>query len=123
MKSLIIKSGVLVILAIVASMILSISSDGGFGLQPVSDILFMIALGMLLIGAALHVIQTGFFDGIVYSFKRYFRSTAKRQMIEEDHSEIKYKLDYDNPITYPLLIAGGFCTVVTILISIAIISS
>ncbi|MCA0172309.1 DUF3899 domain-containing protein [Bacillus sp. RAR_GA_16] len=123
MKSLTLKAGILVFLAIVASMIISITSDQGLGLQPVSDILFMIALGMLLIGAALHVVQTGFFDGIVYSFKRYFRSTAKRQMIEEDHSEIKYKLDYDNPITYPLLIAGGFCTIVTIIISIAIISS
>lgn len=122
MKSLTLKAGILVFLAIVASMIISITSDQGLGLQPVSDILFMIALAMLLIGAALHVIQTGFFDGIVYSFKRYFRSTAKRQMIEEDQSEIKYKLDYDNPITYPFLIAGGFCTVVTIIISIAIIS-
>ncbi|WP_273834634.1 DUF3899 domain-containing protein [Guptibacillus sedimenti] len=121
MKSLTFKSGILVFLAVIASTVISITSDEGFALQPVSDILFMIALGMLLIGAALHVVQTGFFDGIVYSFKRYFRNTAKRQMIEEDHSEINYQLDYDNPITYPLLLAGAFCTIITIIISIALI--
>ena len=123
MKSLTLKSGILIVLAVTASMIISFTSDGGLGIQSISDILFMIALAMVLIGAALHVVQTGFFDGIVYSFKRYFRNTAKRQMIEEDTSEIHYRLDYDNPITYPLLMAGGFCVILTIIISIVLIST
>ncbi|MBF0708188.1 DUF3899 domain-containing protein [Alkalihalobacillus hwajinpoensis] len=123
MKSLTLKSGILIVLAVTASMIISFTSDGGLGIQSISDILFMIALAMVLIGAALHVVQTGFFDGIVYSFKRYFRNTAKRQMIEEDTSEIHYRLDYDNPITYPLLMAGGFCAILTIIISIVLVSS
>ena len=61
MKSLTLKSGILIVLAVTASMIISFTSDGGLGIQSISDILFMIALAMVLIGAALHVVQTGFF--------------------------------------------------------------
>ncbi|MGB8000229.1 MAG: DUF3899 domain-containing protein [Anaerobacillus sp.] len=123
MKSLTIKSGVLVILALIAAIIISVTSDEGISLQTLADVLFMIALAMLLIGAALHVVQTGFFDGIVYSFKRYFKSSTKHQMIEEDQTELRYQLNYDNPITYPLLIAGGFWTLITIINAIIITSS
>ncbi|MBN8207219.1 DUF3899 domain-containing protein [Bacillus sp. NTK071] len=123
MKSLTLKSSLLIILTLVSSIIISITSDEGLGFQSVTDLLFMIGLAMLLIGAALHVVQTGFFDGIVYSFKRYFRSSTKHQMIEEDKSELSYQLNYDNPITYPLLISGAFWTVITIVISIIIVST
>lgn len=123
MKSLLIRSGVLIVLSFVAAIITSILSDSGYSLQAASDILFMIALAMLLIGAALHVVQTGFFDGIVYSFKRFIKSSTKHQMIEEDKSELSYKLEYNNPVTYPILIAGGFWMIITILIAVAIINS
>ncbi|MCA0987807.1 DUF3899 domain-containing protein [Guptibacillus algicola] len=123
MKSLLIRSGVLIVLSFVAAIITSILSDKGYSLQGASDILFMIALAMLLIGAALHVVQTGFFDGIVYSFKRFIKSSTKHQMIEEDKSELSYKLEYNNPVTYPILIAGGFWTIITILIAVAITNS
>ncbi|WP_377889603.1 DUF3899 domain-containing protein [Alkalihalobacillus sp. R86527] len=123
MKSLLIRSGVLIVLSFIAAIISSILSDSGFSIQSASDILFMIALAMLLIGAALHVIQTGFFDGIVYSFKRFLRNSTKHQMIEEDKSELSYKLEYDNPVTYPILIAGAFWTVITIIIALIITNS
>ncbi|TKD71899.1 DUF3899 domain-containing protein [Pseudalkalibacillus hwajinpoensis] len=123
MKSLMLKSSLLIILVLVSSIIISITSDEGFGVQAVTDLLFMIGLAMLLIGAALHVVQTGFFDGIVYSFKRYFKSSTKHQMIEEDKSELSYQLNYDNPITYPVLISGAFWTILTIIISIVIVST
>ncbi|WP_347550737.1 DUF3899 domain-containing protein [Pseudalkalibacillus hwajinpoensis] len=120
MKSLTVKSGVLIILSLVISIIITITSDEALGMRSVSDLLFMISLGMLLMGASLHVVQTGFFDGIVYSFKRYFRSNTKHQMIEEDKTELGYQLNYNNPITYPLLIAGGFWIIITVIIAIVI---
>lgn len=123
MKSLLLKSSLLIILALVSSIVILLTSDAGIGIRAVSDLLFMIGLAMLLIGATLHVVQTGFFDGIVYSFKRYFKSSTKHQMIEEDKSELSYQLNYDNPITYPLLLAGAFWTFVTIIISVVIVSS
>ncbi|WP_270181631.1 DUF3899 domain-containing protein [Alkalihalobacillus sp. CinArs1] len=123
MKSLLKRSIVLIVVALLGAVITSILSDDGFSFQGASDILFMISLAMLLIGAALHVVQTGFFDGIVYSFKRFLRSSTKHQMIEEDKSELSYRLNYDNPITYPILIAGGFWMIITIIIAVIITSS
>lgn len=123
MKSLFTKAGVLIVLSLGAAVTISLLSDDGFSIQNASDNLFMIALAMLLIGAALHVIQTGFFDGITYSFKRFLRNSTKHQMIEEDKSEITYKMNYDNPVTYPLIIAGAFWTIITIIIAIIITNS
>ncbi|WP_085521735.1 DUF3899 domain-containing protein [Tuberibacillus sp. Marseille-P3662] len=72
---------------------------------------FLVGLFYLIVGLVLYIIQGGFFNGITYSFRRFFRRTSRQGDIMNDISsadeeEALVPKDHDFPWTYPILISG-----------------
>ncbi|TLS37813.1 DUF3899 domain-containing protein [Pseudalkalibacillus caeni] len=94
---------------------------GGFSILNYVNNVFLVSLALLMIGGIFYVLQTGFFNGIVYSFRRFIKSTQKRKMIEDDEQEIPYFVDYTFPFTYAMIIAGGALFLISIFIGFSMI--
>lgn len=84
----------------------------------------IIALIFLMVGGMLFVVQGGFFSGIAYSFKRFYKKTTKTGEIldeiegdEEDRYEPK---THSFSLTYPLILVGAVLFVLTLALSYTI---
>lgn len=81
--------------------------------------LFIIASILLIIGGGFFVLQGGFFNGITYSFKRFFsRITRLGEYATAIDGDVKYTSVFSSDYTYPILIAGGIQFILVLLISV-----
>ncbi|MGM9943356.1 MAG: DUF3899 domain-containing protein [Lysinibacillus sp.] len=69
---------------------------------------FLISLILLLIGASLFVIQGGFFNGLIFSFKRFTnRMTKLGEYATELDQQSEYVENVEFQVTIPLLAASA----------------
>ncbi|GAA0606042.1 hypothetical protein GCM10009001_24130 [Virgibacillus siamensis] len=111
------------IIGVILSLILTYLIYKTFTLLAIVNATFLVSLLYLIIGSALFLVQSGFFNGITYSFKRFFRRTRKiDEMIYEVNPEAEEESylpkEHHFPIAYPILASGSIFFVVTLLIAL-----
>lgn len=79
------KSFILIVISIFISFIGSFFSDGGNWISFI-NLLFFISILLLMVGGALFVLKGGMFDGMIYSFRRFYRRTSKFESYVSDQS-------------------------------------
>ncbi|MBW3111961.1 MULTISPECIES: DUF3899 domain-containing protein [Bacillaceae] len=93
-------------------------------LLSIIDSLFVIGIVYVSLGALLYIFEKGFFNGIVYAFKRFRNSTKQGMYIsqfdelddtKEAHEEFTVKRSYS--ITKSLLTLGAFTLVLSVILS------
>ncbi len=88
------------------------------------DSLFILGIVFVVIGAFLYIIQGGFFNGIIYSLKRFRSSTKQGKFIsqfddldetKEVHEEFEIKRSF--ALTRPFLFIGGFALILSFVLT------
>jgi hypothetical protein len=91
-------------------------------LFSLTDALGLIGLIGLMAGLILFVFQGGFFDGILYSFRRFARSWRQSQLRESDPETpmAEYKVHDGShwPVTWPLLAVSLILILISLLLSL-----
>ncbi|OIU72514.1 hypothetical protein BHE18_07790 [Rossellomorea aquimaris] len=86
--------------------------------------LFITGMIYLIFGGFLYIFQKGFFNGIVYSLKRFRRSTAQGKYVsqfddlddtKEAHEELSVIRSYR--VTRSLLVIGGLLLIISLALS------
>ncbi|MFX3619607.1 MAG: DUF3899 domain-containing protein [Sporolactobacillus sp.] len=82
----------------------------------------MVGLLSLLLGAVIFIVQGGFFDSIVYSFKRVSRTLRKRKLGAADAEAPLAELRRHDgserwSITWPFLIIGATLFIISLILS------
>ncbi|MBM7586519.1 hypothetical protein JOC86_003071 [Bacillus pakistanensis] len=105
---------VISILNLVISLVYAFFQNGSFFIHFINSF-FTIGMVYLLVGALLFVTEAGFFNGIIYSFKKLRKSTAKGKYVSnfddlDDTKEIHEEYNKERRFNSkkPLLIIGGF---------------
>ncbi|MGF2615353.1 DUF3899 domain-containing protein [Rossellomorea vietnamensis] len=105
------------------SAVLSFFSGEDFRLGII-NISFLIGMGLLVIGGLMKVVESGFFNGIQYAFKRFRKSTKEGSYISkfddlDDTSEAYQEFNKRNnyPLTAPILLSGSFAVGVDLIVS------
>lgn len=81
--------------------------------------IFLISLAFTIVGASLFVVQGGLFNGIAYSFKRFFaRVTKNGAYAFELDGDLEFVNAPSYTFTYPLLLAGILGCSATAILSI-----
>ncbi|MGM0844310.1 MAG: DUF3899 domain-containing protein [Bacillota bacterium] len=105
------------------SAVLSFFSGDDFLLEII-NISFLIGMGLLVIGGMMKVVESGFFNGIQYSFKRFRKSTKEGSYISqfddmddtnEAHEEFNKKDTY--ALTVPFLLSGSIAVGADLIVS------
>lgn len=85
------------------------------------DGLSTISLLFFCAGLSIFVYQGGFFDGMIYSFKRFARSVRNKQLGENDAeaplTEFKHHDGNRSSITWPLIFDSLFLFIVSLIMS------
>jgi len=83
--------------------------------------LSVISLLFFNFGLIVFIVQGGFFDGVVYSFKRFVRATRKKTFQEEDTeapmAEYRHRNGKRSFIIWPLLLDSLFLFLLSIFLS------
>lgn len=79
----------------------------------------MASLLLVIVGAILFVVGGGFFYGIAYSFRRFFKKTSKSwQMLDEIEKDEEFRpTTHSFSMTVPFLVVGGVLFLVTLGVS------
>ncbi|MFC4558175.1 DUF3899 domain-containing protein [Virgibacillus kekensis] len=82
-----------------------------FTVVDVINVTFMVGMIYLVVGTSLFLIQQGSFDGITYSFKRFFRRSSSygdmlREVTPEEEEESYLPKQRSFRLTYPLMVTG-----------------
>lgn len=92
-----------------------------FIVRSLIDGLSTSSLLFLCLGLIIFVLQGGFFDGMIYSFKRFARSIRNRQLGENEAEaplkEYKHRDGKRSPIIWPLIFDSLFLFIVSLVIS------
>jgi hypothetical protein len=105
------------------SAILSFFYDDGFLLGTI-NISFLIGMGVLAAGTLMKVVESGFFNGIQYAFKRFRKSTKEGKYIaqfddldktKEAHEEYNQVRSF--LLTLPFLLSGGITVAADLIVS------
>ncbi|WP_456271808.1 DUF3899 domain-containing protein [Bacillus sp. AK031] len=103
--------------------ILSFFYDYGFVLGTI-NISFLIGMCVLVIGALMKVVESGFFNGIQYAFKRFRKSTKEGKYIaqfddldntKDAHEEYNQVRSFS--LTLPFLLSGGIAVAADLIAS------
>jgi hypothetical protein len=94
-----------------------------FTVRSFIDAWFLISLITFIIAAAMYIIEGGFFHGITYSFKRFFRKMTKQgQYATELYGDTDDVIDpISFTITKPLFLASTLQLVITIIVSYSLV--
>lgn len=80
---------------------------------------FLASLAFTIVGAILFVVQGGLFNGIAYSFKRFFaRVTKNGTYAYELDGDLEFVQAPSYTFTYPLLLAGLIGCIITTILSL-----
>ncbi|USK57638.1 DUF3899 domain-containing protein [Cytobacillus solani] len=86
------------------------------------NLLFFIGLLLLMIGGVLFVLKGGMYTGIIYSFRRFYKSISKmEEYVSEqtgDPTERQIKSSLIDLYTYPIIISGASLFFFTLIASI-----
>lgn len=110
------------VIGVILSLVFTFILYNTFTLLAIVNATFLVSLLYLVFGAALFLVQSGFFNGITYSFKRFFRRTKKiDEMIYESNPQLEEESylpkEHYFPIAYPILTSGGILFVITLVIA------
>ncbi|WP_421384190.1 DUF3899 domain-containing protein [Bacillus salacetis] len=107
----------------IISAVLSFFYDYGFWLGII-NISFLIGMGLLTAGGLMKVVESGFFNGIQYAFKRFRKSTKEGSYIskfddmdetKEAHEEYNRKNNF--ALTIPFLLSGSIAVIADLIVS------
>ncbi|MFD2617109.1 DUF3899 domain-containing protein [Terrilactibacillus laevilacticus] len=85
--------------------------------------LSMTGLTFLALGLIIFIVQSGFFDAIVYSFKRFFRANRKKQLIDyeddgPDNFTPRLQKKGSKGITLPLILISLLLFLISLILSV-----
>ncbi|RYL91473.1 DUF3899 domain-containing protein [Sporolactobacillus sp. Y61] len=96
----------------VLTVIIQFVYEHPFSVHALTDALGTISLLAFNVGLIIFIIQGGFFDGMIYSFKRFSRSVRKSRLGDQDTepplSQYKIRDGKRTGITWPLIIISAF---------------
>lgn len=99
--------------------------DHSLSYFALTDALGLVGLICLVAGLILLIIQGGFFDGIIYSFRRFSRSWRQKQLGESDSeapmAEYKIRDGSHWPVTWPMLIVSLIIILISLFLSLALL--
>lgn len=113
----------LIISILSISFIVTILSSSSFILATFWDTMFACSLGLTLIGASMHILNSGFFNSYVQQFKSFFRQISRSEQLA---SELERKNNHSNmshfelPLAAPFTITGIILTIISSVISVII---
>ncbi|PFN08903.1 DUF3899 domain-containing protein [Bacillus cereus] len=125
MNRLYFRTGILLLLAIIASIIGASLASTHYLLNFV-NIMFYIALVFIILGGFLFLFQRGFFNITMYAFQRVFGTNKKVESLIEgeepavDKKERIYKT-YSFAWTYPICMTGILLGIASTIISVTIL--
>lgn len=105
---------------VILSLLLTYFLYRTFTILVLVNTFFMTGLFCFLIGIVLFLIQGGSFNGITYSFKRFFKRTTRtgemlREVTPEEEEESYLPKERYFSLTYPLLLTGGILSIVSLI--------
>jgi len=114
-----IKVMIVTVCIFLCSLFYTFLSKQAVSLLTMINYTFLLSLACTIIGGSLFVVQGGFFNGVGYSFKRFFARVSK-------NGAYAYELDGNlafiqaptYSFTYPLLVAGMLGCLITTLLSV-----
>ncbi|MEH7391036.1 DUF3899 domain-containing protein [Bacillus sp. JJ1474] len=102
------KSIYIISISLCISFIATFFTNGGKWIAFI-NFLFFISITLLMLGGILVVLKGGMFDGIIYSFRRFYRRTSKLEnYISEQTGELQNppKNSLSGLSVHPILISG-----------------
>src|SRR5699024_5917776 len=111
--------GLTILLTILLTVLLMVYMYREWTLLDFVDAASIASLVLAIIGGSLYVSGGGFFTGVAYSFRRFFKKTSPVwQLLEEGDDHDYYPKTRSFPIKNPLLVTASLQFVVTLGISI-----
>ncbi|GGL45826.1 DUF3899 domain-containing protein [Sporolactobacillus putidus] len=115
---------VIIIVELLLTLFAQLLSVQPFSLIAIINALSVVSLVFLTIGLVIFVIHGGFFDGIVYSFKRFSRDIRKNRLGEADAeaplAEYRKRDGQRPPLTWPLIWISFFLFCLSLVLSVFI---
>lgn len=101
-----IRYGVTFIITILLTLMYMTVKSSAWTMLALIDAATITSLILIIVGAVLFVAGQGFFSGIAYSFRRFFKKTKKTwEMLEENDEEYTVK-EHSFSFTTPFLVIG-----------------
>ncbi len=114
---------ILTVFIITLSLIITVWQEQSIHLITFLNALFSCALGLTLIGATIHILNSGFFQTYIHQVKKVFSQFSKAsQMADQLERKDKFvnHTFFEFPFTVSIIIAGINLTIISSLISIII---
>lgn len=112
------KISKLILFALILAGVASLISDNRLW-RSFLDCLFIVALFLLMAGGSMFVLKGGIFDGILYSFRRFYKNTSKlEEYVSKQSESIGFPTKNESfkyTLTYPLLFSGGILFIITLI--------
>ena len=105
------------------SLIITLWRSPSFDLIVFLNTIFTCSLGLTVIGAIMFILNSGFFDGYVQQFKKFFRQISRSEKIaneleeKNNHSTMYY---YELPLVATYTITGVVLTVISGIFSVIV---
>lgn len=107
------------LIAIILTLFFMFTKYDSWTLLEFINALTITSLIMIIIGATLFISGQGFFYGIAYSFRRFFKKTSKKwQMLNEPDEEYVVN-KHSFSLTVPLLLLGAGIFMIVLIVSFA----
>lgn len=114
--------GVVLAAELVLTLLTMLLRNHSFSYFALTDALGLVGLLCLTVGLILFIFQSGFLDGIIYSFRRFARSWRQKQLGEADPetpmAEYKTHEGIHWPVTWPILAVSLLAILVSLLLSL-----
>ena len=111
----------LTICILLGSLLYTFFSNQSLTMLTLINHTFLVSLACTSIGAALFVVQGGLFNGIAYSFKRFFARVSKNGAYAyELDGNLEFTQAPTYSFTYPLLLAGTLGCLITTILSVVL---
>lgn len=114
--------GVVLATELVLTLLTMLLRNHSFSYFALADALGLVGLLCLTVGLILFIFQSGFLDGIIYSFRRFARSWRQKQLGEADPeapmAEYQIREGTHWPVTWPILAVSLMAILVSLFLSL-----
>jgi len=113
----------LLILITSLSLVITLWKNPSFDLIIFLNIMFTCSLGLTVIGAIMFILNSGFFDGYVQQFKKFFRQISRSENManeleeKNNHSTMHY---YELPLAITYTATGLILTIISSIFSVIV---